>query len=86
MLSPSGYNCADLDAQHRAWGGVAKFSGVLAGAGGIATLPLPEDDKAARITIATTALVLGGLAAASVYIAEDAAGTWAKECGEKSTP
>lgn len=72
--------CIGLDNTHRTWGAIAKFSGVIAGGGGLATLPIDTDQKTARITVATSALVLGGISAAAVYIEQDAAGAYAKEC------
>jgi hypothetical protein len=74
--------CASLDATHRTWGAVAKFSGVVAGAGGLATLPIDSDEKALRASVAISALLIGGLSAASVYVEQDAAGAYARDCKE----
>jgi len=78
--------CASLDTTHRTWGAVAKFSGVVAGAGGLATLPIDSDQKTLRTSVAISALLVGGLAAASVYVEQDAAGAYARDCKEGVTP
>lgn len=72
--------CISLDNQHRYFGATAKFSGALAGAGGLATIPIGDDKKELRLSVAITALILGGLSAASVYIEQDAASAYAKTC------
>lgn len=83
--TPASYNCAALDNTHRTWGAIAKFSGVVAGSGGLATLPLTsDDDKTARIAVGVSAVVIGGIAAAAVYVEEDAASTWSAECQNKA--
>ena len=75
-----GYNCAGLDDAHRAWGAIAKFAGVLSGTGGLATLPISDEQKTLRFSVGISSAVLGALAATAVYIEQDAAATWAKEC------
>lgn len=74
--------CIQLDKDHRIWGALAKFSGALAGTGGLATLPIPEDQKTARVSVGISAAVMGAFAAAAVYVEQDAASTWAKQCSE----
>ena len=80
--APSSVDCAALDDQHRTWGAVAKFSGVLSGSGGLATLPVADDQKTLRFTIGISAAVLGALAVTSVYVEQDAAATWARRCAQ----
>ncbi len=75
--------CESLDATHRTWGAIAKFGGVVAGAGGIATLPIDSDEKTLRGSVAISALAVGALAAAAVYIEQDAASSYARDCAEK---
>jgi len=75
--------CASLDNQHRTWGAVGKFGAVVAGAGGIATLPIDSDQKTLRASVAISALIVGAVSAAAVYIEQDAASTYARECAEK---
>ena len=76
------YDCAGLDNQHRAWGAVAKFAGVLSGSGGLATLPISDDQKTLRFSVGISSAVLGALAVTAVYIEQDAATTWAKRCSQ----
>lgn len=75
--------CTSLDSEHRTWGAIAKFGGVVAGAGGIATLPIDSDKKELRATVAISALAIGALAAAAVYIEQDAASSYARDCADK---
>lgn len=76
------YDCAGLDNQHRAWGAVAKFAGVLSGSGGLATLPISDEQKTLRFSVGISSAVLGALAVTAVYIEQDAAATWAKKCSQ----
>lgn len=73
--------CERLDEQHRAWGALAKFSGVLASSGALVAIPT-DDHKDVRWAAGLSAAALGAFAAASVFVAEDAAATWARECRE----
>jgi hypothetical protein len=70
--------CIALDGTHRAWGGVAKGAGVVAA--GLGALEVPDMGKNARIGFGAGALAMGGVAAASVFISEDAATSWARDC------
>jgi hypothetical protein len=72
--------CASLDDGHRTWGGVAKGSAVLAGASGVAVIPIPSDDKTARISVAGGAVAAAALAAASMFVSDDFATAWSREC------
>ncbi len=83
MPPPVAYDCAGLDNQHRAWGAVAKFAGVLSGSGGLATLPISDDQKTLRFSVGISSAVLGALAVTAVYIEQDAAATWAKRCSSQ---
>jgi hypothetical protein len=74
-LSP---HCESLDATHRTWGGVAKFSGALAGVSGLAAIPV--DEKDARIALASGAAAAGAIAVTSVFISEDAASSFVRDC------
>jgi hypothetical protein len=74
------YDCAALDHDHRTWGAVAKFSGALSGTGALATLPMSDEQKTLRISVAVAAALLGALTPAAIYIEQDAASTWAKKC------
>jgi hypothetical protein len=72
--------CQALDSQHRWFGALAKFSGALAGSGGLATLPIDPDKKELRAAVAVAALVLGGVSVAAVYVEQDAAASYARSC------
>jgi hypothetical protein len=78
--APDSPTCVALDSQHRTWGALAEFAGVVAGVGGLSTLPIPADDKTARTTVAISSIVVGAFAATAVYVEQDAASTWAREC------
>ncbi len=80
VILPQAEECATLDQEHRTWGAVAEIAGVLAGAGGVSTIPIPEDQKATRVAVATSAIVLGAVAATAVWISQDAAASWARDC------
>jgi len=73
--------CATLDDSHRSWGALAKFSGALAGSGGLVAIPT-DDHKDVRWIAGLSAAALGALAAASVYVSEDAAAAWARDCSK----
>ncbi len=76
------YDCASLDRDHRTWGAVAKFSGVLSGSGGLATLPISDDQKTLRFSVGISSAVLGALAVTAIYVEQDAAATWARKCSQ----
>jgi hypothetical protein len=70
--------CVSLDSSHRIWGGLAK--GAAVAAAGLGALEVPDLGKDARIGIGATAIGMGAIAAASVFISEDAAASWARDC------
>ena len=72
--------CASLDDGHRAWSAVAKGSAFLASGSGLSVIPIPSDEKTARIAVASGAVVAAGLAAVSVFVADDFAAAWSREC------
>lgn len=72
--------CAGLDSQHRAWGGVAAGSAVLAGSGGLGGVVVKDD--AARLSLAISAALIGAIGAGAAYVSNSAAGQWGDEgCG-----
>jgi hypothetical protein len=75
--------CRALDAAHRNWGAAAKGSAAIAGGAGIATIPLPADDKTLRLTFASVGIGFAALAAFSVFESEGAAVSWARDCAMK---
>jgi hypothetical protein len=72
--------CLSLDSAHRTWGGVGKGAAVLAGAEGIATWP--ADGERAELGLAIGAGVTAAVAATAVYVSEDYAAAWTRECAE----
>jgi len=78
--APPSARCIALDDSHRTWGGIAKGTAFAAGSAGIGTIPV--GDATTRLSVAIGAAVLGTAAAASVFVSEDYATTWARECGQ----
>jgi hypothetical protein len=74
----SAERCASLDNTRRTWGGVAKASAVLAGGAGVSTIP--ATDNKLETGLAISSVVVGAVAAAAVYVSEDAGNSWAREC------
>ncbi|MBX3204016.1 MAG: hypothetical protein KF764_03045 [Labilithrix sp.] len=66
-------HCTWLDSQRRRWGWIAAGSGVLAGGGVAVSQSVPDEEKnaAGRLTLTTTFLAFGALAAASTFLATD---------------
>jgi hypothetical protein len=71
--------CRGLDSQHRAWGGVAKGSGAVAAGLGAGLIP-SDESKELRIGLAAGAIGAGALAATSVFVSEDAASSYVRDC------
>lgn len=72
--------CISLDDGRRAWGGTAKGSGFLAGATGIAMIPV--HDARAEVGLAIGTVALGATAVTSVFVAESLGESWARECSQ----
>jgi hypothetical protein len=72
--------CAALDDQHRTWGAIEKGSAFLAGASGLAVIPV--QDETARVALASGAVVAGGTAVVSGFVSQDAAVAWSRECSQ----
>lgn len=70
--------CIQLDERHATWGAIAKGAAVMAGASGLATIPV--HDQGARIAIGSGVVVAGTLAASAVFVSEAAAESWVREC------
>lgn len=77
---PPSARCLSLDSAHRTWGGIGKGAAVLAGAEGIATWP--ADGERAELGLAIGAGVTAAVAATAVYVSEDYAAAWTRECSE----
>jgi hypothetical protein len=78
--APQSPRCADLDDAQGTWGGVALFSGALAGSSGLSAIPVPEDIDELRIGLLIGSGVSGATALASGFIAKSKATAWAREC------
>lgn len=70
--------CISLDDAHRAWGGAAKFAAVAAGGAGVGAIPAP--DGAWRVGLAIGGAVAATVAGGSLWVAEDYATAWVREC------
>jgi len=75
---PPSARCMSLDNQHRVWGAVGKGTAVLAGAEGLSTIV--TDNEKLQTGLAIGALATGAISATAVYVSEDAATSWAREC------
>lgn len=78
-LSP---RCQALSDRHALWTSIAEGAGLLAGGGGVATIPIDSESKAARIGVASTAVGVGAFAAFSAKMAAASAESWSNECGK----
>jgi hypothetical protein len=76
--------CETLSDRHTLWGGIAKGAAIGAGASGVASLPvqeLPEDKRGtATYTAAGVMVGLAILAGSAVYVEQDSAAAFAREC------
>ncbi len=70
--------CRKLEDRRITWGAVGKGSALLAGASGLATLPVESSDT--RLAVGGAALGAGVIAAASVYVSEQAGEAWVRDC------
>ena len=70
--------CQSLDDTHRYAGGAATTAAFLAGAEGLATVPV--EDSNARMWLALGIAVTGAAAAGAWWVAEDAEYRWNMEC------
>lgn len=77
---PPSERCQSLDSQRRTWGAIGKGAGVLAGASGLAAIPV--DDKTARIGLAAGTVAAGTVAIVGIWVSEDAGDAWVRECGQ----
>ena len=69
--------CTKLDNAHRAWGFAAVAGTSLAGASGLATIPV---DNEARPYTAGATVVLAAGALGAKFVEDDYATAWAREC------
>lgn len=77
--------CESFRTSHNAWAGVAAAGGVVAGAGGLATIPLESD--AGKGGVAAATIAVGALAATGAILASNYADDYAKfRCEEVLMP
>lgn len=79
MVDVDRSHCESLDGQHRAWGGVAKGAAALGAGLGAGLIP-SDESKELRIGLAAGAIGAGALAATSVFVSEDAASSYVRDC------
>lgn len=82
---PQSERCAELDDRAAWMGGTAKFSGALAGASGLATIAVPDSmggADEARVGLAISSAVMGGVAVGAGFISSSASTSWARECAQ----
>lgn len=78
--APSRDQCQALDTAHRNWSASAEASGFVAGATGIATIPVKSDTG--RIILASGTVLAGAWAVFSTTEASGAATSWARDCSK----
>jgi hypothetical protein len=78
--APDPAYCRGLDSEHRVWGGIAKGAGAVAA--GLGAGLIPDESKDLRIGLAAGAIGAGAIAATSVFISEDAAVAYVKDCSK----
>ena len=78
--------CASLDDRRITYGAIAKASAVLAGASGVSTVPIGDDDEAherAQIAVAGVGVGFAAIAAGAMFISEGAGESWVRECSDQ---
>ena len=70
--------CRDLDSSRTTWGAVAKGSAALAGASGLATLPV--DSERGRLALGGATLAVGAVSVVAVYVSESKGAAWVRDC------
>jgi len=82
--APTDY-CQGLDSQRRWWGGIGQGSALLAGAQGLATIPVKNDRAELGLAIGTATVAAGAVVA--TWVSEDAGAFTAATCQDpKPTP
>ena len=72
--------CLSLDSEHRTWDAIAKGGAVIAGAEGLAAIPI--DDKTGRIVLAGGTVLAAAVTAVAVAVSDGAATSWARDCSQ----
>lgn len=70
--------CRELDSSRTTWGAVAKGSAALAGASGLATLPV--DSERGRLALGGATLAVGAVSVVAVYVSESKGAAWVRDC------
>lgn len=70
--------CRDLDGSRTTWGAIAKGSAALAGASGLATLPV--DSERGRLALGGATLAVGAVSVVAVYVSEAQGAAWVRDC------
>ena len=70
--------CRELDSSRTTWGAVAKGSAALAGASGLATLPV--DSERGRLALGGATLAVGAVSVVAVYVSEAQGAAWVRDC------
>lgn len=73
----SAERCSSLSDRSTAWGAVGMGTAVLSGASGLGALPA---DGSVELGLAIGSLTLGGVSAASMFVSQESAASWAREC------
>jgi hypothetical protein len=74
--------CRKLDSARTTWGAIAKASGALSGAGGIAVIPIKSDN--AETIVAASSIAAAALGLVAVYVSDQKDEAWARDCsGER---
>lgn len=72
--------CETLDDRRQFASMVGKGAAVLAGASGLASIPVHSEDKAVRYGVAGGAVLSAAVAAGAMVVAEGASESWVREC------
>jgi hypothetical protein len=76
--------CQALDNRHQLAGMVGKGAAVLAGASGLAAIPVDDpDQRGLRAGLAIGSVTAAAVAAGALFVSEAAADSWARECASQ---
>jgi hypothetical protein len=79
-LAPPSARCIALDDRRAFYGGTSKFSAVLSGGAGLATIPVKDDKLQAGLAISSA--VLAGVAVGTGFVSDSASTSWVRECSQ----
>jgi hypothetical protein len=74
--------CRRLDREHTIWGAIAKGAVIGAGSSGVAAIPL-DTSRDAQIAVGATAAALAIAGGVALYVQEQKAAAWARECATR---